>query len=147
MKKAILLILAFSVLFGSLVACGNDYNETSNYIMSDDLEFTLVKVHQPPTKVTFQLHNPTSVTYYFGHAYQFEVLNDGVWYTTDYGTKDIPAELLSIGPGETIEDTFYTHEGNKFRPNTYRVVMEFWKEADQGGFEKGIYICGQFTIK
>lgn len=122
-------------------------SEESNCTIADDLEFLLVEESLPITNVTFQIHNPTDITYYYGRDYQFEILKDGIWYTTDYGTKDVPAELLSINPGEIIEETFYTHRGEEFSPNIYRVVKEFWKETEQGAFEKGIYVCGEFAVE
>lgn len=146
MKKTFL-ILACVLLITCFIGCSNAHKEISDYNISDELDFSLVKVYLPSTKVTFQIHNPTTIPYYYGRDYQFEVLKDGIWYTTDYGTKDVPAELLTINPGEIIEKTFYTHGGGEFRPNMYRVVMEFWKETEQGGFEKGIYICGEFAVE
>ena len=142
---AVFLCLILVFLFS---ACGQKYiGEASSYIMSDELELTLVKAPLPATKVVFQLHNPTDIPYYFGWDYEFEVLKDGAWYTTDYaGTHDVPAELLTLEPGSTLEHTFYTDDGAEFRPGTYRVVMEFWKETDQGDFEKGIFVCGEFTV-
>ena len=147
MKKISAIVLCFVLIF-SFVACGqNRYGERSSVIMSDELELTLVKAPLPATQVIFQLHNPTDIPYYFGWDYKFEGLKDGIWYTTDYaGTRDIPAELLTLEPGSTMERTFYTDGGAEFRPGTYRVVMEFWKETEQGTFEKGIFVCGEFTV-
>ena len=146
MKKIVVVLLCLMLV---LSACGqNRYGEISNRAMSDEPEFTLVKVSRPATKVIFQLHNPTDIPYYFGWEYQFEALKDGVWYETDYaGTYDVPAELLVLDPGSTLERTFYTADEAVFRPGTYRVVIEFWKETEQGGFEKDIFSCGEFTVE
>jgi hypothetical protein len=146
--KKISAVLLCLVLIWSLAACGqNRIGEESDHIMSDELELTLVKAPLPANKVIFQLYNPTDVPYYFGWDYEFEVLKDGAWYSTDYtGTHDVPAELLTLEPGSTLEHTFYTDDGAEFRPGTYRIVMEFWKEMQQIPHENGVFICGEFTV-
>lgn len=147
MKRGIAVLLCL-ILVVSFAACGQNHRgEVSSHTMSDTPEFLLVKAPLPATKVIFRLHNPTDIPYYFGWEYQFEVLEDGLWYETDYaGTYDVPAELLTLDPGSTIERTFHTTGETEFRPGTYRVVMEFWKETEQDGFEKGIFACGEFTV-
>lgn len=122
-------------------------SEASTRIMSDEPELILVEDSVSSTEVTFLLQNSSDAQYMYGCDYQFEVLEDGVWYTTDYGTKDVPALGLIINPGTAEEQTFYAYGESEFEPNTYRVILKLFQINDREEYEDGIFISGEFTVE
>ena len=129
MKKWIAMILAILLVF-RMAGCSKTRNYghakgmvggKSTRVISDTLTIDFKGEDEETGELIFTIQNPLDVQCAYGYAYVIEVLQDGQWYTTDYGPVDAPAGVYVIEPGETREHFYKLF--NDPPAGTYRLVL------------------------
>ena len=148
MKKWMAMMLAILLLF-CLVGCNKTTSNghvdgmvggKSSRVISDTLAMDFQGEDEETGELIFTIKNPLDVQCGYGYAYVIEVLQDGVWYTTQYGAPDAPAGMYIIEPGETKEHSYKLF--NDPPTGTYRLVL---LEVDIG--TERTSIAEEFTLE
>ena len=147
MKKRIAVVLAL-VMVCTFAGCKKTnvaghgegmIGQESEIRLSEEISMQLAGTNQVGTLTFYRIHNPTEVRYTYGAEYMIEVFQDGKWYTTNYGPKDVTAQGYSLLEGNMNDQAFTVHESlpeGKYRyikkmspaddpKDTFYVGMEF----------------------
>lgn len=142
MKKVISLLVC-TVLCVSMVACGQNQNplakRKSNKVISEKVEMYLTGTSQTGILDFYTVHNPTDYNYETESNFFIEILENGVWYTIDYGIGD-----SNVGPyypaGCYYNEGFFLHK--TLPSGTYRFIKKVYPE---GKPYKSFFIAMEFA--
>lgn len=115
--------------------------QESEIQLSDEISMQLVGTNQAGTLTFYRIYNPMDTTYTYGADYMIEVFQDGKWYTTNYGPKDVIAEGRYVLPGAMADYAFMSYK--TLPEGKYRYIK---KACPEDTPEKTIYIGMEFSV-
>ena len=149
MKKGIILLVVFCILFISLSACGNnvekaypwDIGNVNTLSFNDDkLVISIESNTLSPTGATFIIKNIGSEDISFGQAYTIQIEIDDKWYFIDK-TQDFTLSSIMLMPNESISfDLDWTNTFGELPSAKYRLIKEYSTQSDSA------HICCEFLI-
>lgn len=136
-----------------LTACGKEKLPDGHWIMAEEsqrkftdvLVIRIVEFDLEANRFTYQIQNPTQITYGYGAAADFalEVLHNGIWHKMQHEPgRAVTRELHILNPGESKE--YSASLMGALPSGNYRLVKEVHKEDT---LQKSEFICCEFIVE
>ena len=152
MKKTILVILVFGVMFLGLTGCKTNKNEFYIGAESDievaekGISLSIKENTLTKSGATLILKNDSDIDVEYGNPYEIEIKKDGKWHKIQVMIDvTLPAFYLKSNTTKEIELKWENGYG-KLSKGDYRIIKGINVEKEDGTFET-FYVSAEFTIK